>query len=166
MSFQIINADITKLRVDAIVNAANVELQKGGGVCGAIFKAAGAKNLENACKPLAPIQHGEAVITSGFKLSKYIIHAAGPIYKNGKQDEEKLLRSCYISSLELALKYDCLSLAFPLISSGIFGYPKDEALKVATCVIQDFLRNCNIDVFLAVFEKEDISGFIKRLFNK
>ena len=120
MPFVIIRNDITKLSVDAIVNAANTSLQMGGGVCGAIFSAAGADRLQNACDALAPIKTGEAVVTQGFNLpTKYIIHTAGPVYRGGKQGEEALLRSCYISSLELAVKYNCESIAFPLISSGI-----------------------------------------------
>ena len=108
MPFTIIRNDITKMKVDAIVNAANTELQMGGGVCGAIFKAAGAAELQAACNKLAPIQTGEAVITPGFNLScKYIIHTAGPIYRDGSRGEEKLLRSCYLNSLKLALENNC-----------------------------------------------------------
>jgi O-acetyl-ADP-ribose deacetylase (regulator of RNase III) len=120
MPFSIIRNDITTLRVDAIVNAANTSLQMGGGVCGAIFSAAGADRLQNVCNDLAPIKTGEAVITQGFKLpAKYIIHAAGPVYRDGKHGEEALLRACYINALDLAVKHDCESIAFPLISSGI-----------------------------------------------
>jgi O-acetyl-ADP-ribose deacetylase (regulator of RNase III) len=120
MPFSIIRNDITTLRVDAIVNAANTSLQMGGGVCGAVFSAAGAERLQAACDNLAPIKTGEAVITQGFNLpAKYIIHAAGPVYRDGRHGEEALLRSCYINSLELAIKYNCESIAFPLISSGI-----------------------------------------------
>ena len=99
MPFSIIRNDITKLCVDAIVNAANTSLQMGGGVCGAIFSAAGADRLQNACNAFAPIKTGEAVITQGFRLpAKYIIHAAGPVYRDGNQGEEALLRACYINS--------------------------------------------------------------------
>ena len=154
MPFTIIRNDITKLRVDAIVNAANTSLQMGGGVCGAIFNAAGAERLQNACDSLAPIKTGEAVITQGFNLpAKYIIHAAGPVYRDGKQGEETLLRACYANSLELAVKYNCESIAFPLISSGIYGYPKADALRVATTVIRDYLSEHDIDVSLVVFDK-------------
>jgi len=155
MPFTIIRNDITKLRVDAIVNAANTSLQMGGGVCGAIFNAAGAERLQNACNHLAPIKIGEAVITKGFNLpAKYIIHAAGPVFRGGKQGEEALLRSCYINSLELAVKHNCESVAFPLISSGIYGYPKADALRVATAAIRDFISDNDIDVSLVVFDKE------------
>jgi O-acetyl-ADP-ribose deacetylase (regulator of RNase III) len=155
---KIIRNDITKLRVDAIVNAANTSLLMGGGVCGAIFSAAGADKLQKACDELAPIMTGDAVITQGFNLpAKYIIHTAGPIYNDGKQGEEELLRSCYAKSLELAIKYELESIAFPLISSGIYGYPKAEALRVATTAIRDFISENDIDVSLVVFDKEALS---------
>ena len=158
MPFNIIRNDITKLRVDAIVNAANTSLLMGGGVCGAIFNAAGADRLQAACNNYAPIQTGEAVITQGFDLpAKYIIHAAGPVYRGGNHSEEALLRSCYINSLELAVKYDCESIAFPLISSGIYGYPKAEALCVATDAIREFINGHDIDVSLVVFDKEALA---------
>ena len=158
MPFTIIRNDITKLRVDAIVNAANTNLQMGGGVCGAIFKAAGADRLLAACNNLAPIKTGEAVITQGFNLpAKYIIHTAGPVYRDGQRGEEALLRTCYINSLELAVKHDCESIAFPLISSGIYGYPKAEALRVATDAIRSFISEKDVDVTLVVFDREALS---------
>jgi O-acetyl-ADP-ribose deacetylase len=154
MPLTIIRNDITEMRVDAIVNAANTALQMGGGVCGAIFKAAGAHQLQAACNKLAPIQVGEAVITPGYQLpAKYIIHTAGPIYSDGKHGEEGLLRSCYINSLKCALENGCRSVAFPLLSSGIYGYPKAEALQVGTAAIQNFLANHDMDVSLVVFDK-------------
>lgn len=143
------------MKVDAIVNAANTELQMGGGVCGAIFKAAGALELQAACDRLAPIKTGAAALTPGFALpAKYIVHAAGPVYSysNAKQSAQ-LLRSAYINSLQLAVKNKCKSIAFPLISSGIYGYPKEEALQVATTAIQDFLADHDLDVYLAVFDR-------------
>ena len=158
MPFTIIRNDITKLSVDAIVNAANTSLQMGGGVCGAIFSAAGADRLQNACDALAPIKTGETVITQGFNLpAKYIIHTAGPAYRDGQHGEEALLRSCYINSLELAVRQKCESVAFPLISSGIYGYPKADALRVATTVIRDFISEHDIDVSLVVFDKEALA---------
>jgi len=158
MPFTIIRNDITKLRVDAIVNAANTSLQMGGGVSGAIFSAAGADRLQNECYALAPIKTGEAVVTQGFNLpAKYIIHTAGPVYRGGKQGDEALLRSCYISSLELAVKYNCESIAFPLISSGIYGYPKADALRVATDAIRGFISEHDIDVSLVVFDKKALA---------
>jgi O-acetyl-ADP-ribose deacetylase (regulator of RNase III)/transcriptional regulator with XRE-family HTH domain len=142
------------MNVDAVVNAANTSLQVGGGVCGAIFNAAGAGRLQRACDKHAPIEIGDAIITKGFALSaKYIIHAAGPIYRDGKNNEEKLLRSCYKAALDIAKKHKCESMAFPLISSGIYGYPKDEALTVATSAISEWLMKNDMDVSLVVFDK-------------
>ena len=155
MPLIIVRNDITKMQVDAIVNAANTALQMGGGVCGAIFNAAGATKLQSACDKLAPIQTGEAVITPGFDLpAKYIIHTAGPVYRDGTHGEEAQLRSCYKNALDLAQKNGCESIAFPLISSGIYGYPKTEALRVAIEAIRDFISEHNIDVSLVVFDKE------------
>lgn len=155
MPFTIVRQDITKLKVDAIVNAANTELQMGGGVCGAIFKAAGTTQLQSACDKLAPIKTGDAVITPGFDLSaKFVIHAAGPVYRHWNEAKnEKDLRAAYTNSLKRAVENNCESIAFPLISSGIYGYPKDKALKVATSAIQDFLSDHDIDVALVVFDK-------------
>ena len=155
MPFTIVRQDITEMHVDAIVNAANTALQKGGGVCGAIFKSAGIERLEEACRELAPIGIGEAVITPGFALpARFVIHTAGPVYRDGSSGEEAQLRSCYLKSLKLAVENQCESIAFPLISSGIFGYPKKEALQVAMDAIGDFLEDHNLDVYLAVFDKE------------
>ena len=157
MPFKLVRNDITKLTVDAIVNAANTELQMGGGVCGAIFAAAGAERLRNACGYLSPIKAGEAVITQGYDLpAKYIIHAVEPVYHDGKQSEEALLRSYYNNSLELAVKYNCESIAFPLFSSGTHGYPKHDALRVATAAIRDFLCEHDISVLLVV---SDMAAF-------
>ena len=154
MPFTIVRQDLTKMKVDAIVNAANTALQMGGGVCGAVFKAAGASELQTACAKLAPIQTGDAVITPGFGLpAKFVVHTAGPVYRGGKNGEEEQLRLCYINSLKRAIESKCNSIAFPLISSGIYGYPKDEALRVATDAIQDFLGEHELDVYLAVFDK-------------
>ena len=155
MPLSVIYNDITKMKVDAIVNAANPNLQMGGGVCGAIFSAAGAERLQAACDNFAPIKIGEAVITQGFKLpAKYIIHTAGPVYRDGKQNEETLLRSCYINSLDLAKKNGCKSIAFPLISSGIYGYPKDEAMSVAKDTIETWLTENDMDVSLVLFDRD------------
>ena len=162
MPFTIVRQDITKMQVDAIVNAANTELQMGGGVCGAIFQAAGAERLQEACNKVAPIQTGQAAITPGFDLpAKYVIHAAGPVYSAWhKRRSRKLLRSAYIESMKLAAENSCESIAFPLISSGIYGYPKDEALEVARTAIEDFLQQHDLEVYLAVFDKSSflISG--------
>lgn len=155
MPFTIIRQDITKMQVDIIVNAANTDLQMGGGVCGAIFHAAGPKVLQAACDKAAPIKTGEAAITPGFALpAKYVIHAAGPVYRHWNAEQnERLLRAAYTSSLQLAVEHFCKSIAFPLISSGIYGYPKDEALRVAAATITDFLTDHDMEVYLAVFDK-------------
>ena len=159
MPLSIVRQDITKMKVDAIVNAANTDLLMGGGVCGAIFKAAGAKELQVACNKVAPIKTGEAAITPGFALPcKYVIHTAGPVYNRHEPlQNEKLLRSAYTSALTLAVSHHCDSIAFPLISSGIYGYPKEEALKVAASAVQDFLQTNDIDVYLAIFDKAALS---------
>ncbi len=156
MSLIIVRQNIVNMDVDAVVNAANTELLQGGGVCGAIFSAAGAEKLTKACKKLAPIRVGGAVITPAFDLhAKYIIHAAGPAYHaSSGAENERLLRSAYTESLKLAVKKRCDSIAFPLISSGIYGYPKAEALAVAMSAINDFLATHELDVFLTVFDKE------------
>lgn len=159
MPFNIVRQDITKLKVDAIVNAANTDLQMGGGVCGAIFKAAGKLKLQAACDKLAPIKTGEAVITPGFDLpAKFIIHAAGPIYRQwSKEENEGYLRDAYTNSLKRAIENGIETIAFPLISSGIYGYPKDEALKVATSAIRNFLLDHDLDVTLVVYDKAAFS---------
>lgn len=159
MPFTIVRQDITKMKVDAIVNAANTNLQMGGGVCGAIFKAAGPKELQKACDAVAPIMTGGAAITPGFQLlAKYVIHAAGPVYHHWNKSQSKAyLHSAYIEALKLATEHGCESIAFPLISSGIYGYPKAEALQVATGAITDYLADHDVDVYLAVFDKASFS---------
>jgi O-acetyl-ADP-ribose deacetylase (regulator of RNase III) len=161
MPFTIVRQDITKMKVDAIVNAANTDLAMGGGVCGAIFVAAGANELQAACVKLAPIKTGEAVITPGFNLpAKHVIHTAGPVFHGGGHGEEQLLHDAYTNSLKRAVENNCESIAFPLISSGIYGYPKVEALRVATNAIQNFLDNYvnqdagDLDIFLAVYDRK------------
>ena len=152
MPLHIIHDDITTMKSDAIVNAANTGLRMGGGVCGAIFKAAGIEELTRACAPLAPIKTGEAVITAGFALkAPFIIHTAGPVYRDGRSGEEELLSACYHNSLALAKEHNLSSIAFPLIASGIYGYPKDEALAVATATINAFLREETMEVYLVLY---------------
>jgi O-acetyl-ADP-ribose deacetylase (regulator of RNase III) len=154
MPLTIIQNDITKMSVDAIVNAANTALRMGGGVCGAIFKAAGANKLQAACNEAAPIRTGEAVITPGFALpAKYVIHTAGPVYRGGRHDEENQLRSCYVRSLNLAKENACASIAFPLISSGIYGYPVGEAISVAITAIREWLPENDMDISLVIFDQ-------------
>lgn len=166
MPFRIVRDDIVNLKVDAVVNAANTELRMGGGVCGAIFRAAGADALREACAPLAPIPCGGAVITPGFRLNaRFIIHTAGPVYRGGKSGESRLLRSCYVNALRLAQQNGCASVAFPLISSGIYGYPREEALAIATSVIADFLlhEDDGMTVLLVVFDKASFALSTKLL---
>ena len=159
MPFTIIRNDITKMNVDVIVNAANTDLLMGGGVCGAIFNAAGVEPLQMACNRLAPIKTGEAVITPGFNLlAKHVIHAVGPIYhQRSEQENRKLLHGVYANALKLAVENGCESIAFPLISSGIYGYPKSEALKVATEAIRTFLKEQDLEVYLVVFDKSALN---------
>jgi len=155
MPFQIIRNDITKMDADAIVNAANTALQQGGGVCGAIFTAAGAKQLQAACDAIGRCETGEAVITDAFNLpAKYVIHTAGPIWRGGNAGEEQLLRNCYLNSLRLAEQIGCESVAFPLISSGIYGYPRKQAMQVAVSAINEFLEDHDMTVYLVAFDTE------------
>ncbi len=160
MSLKILQADITTLKVDAIVNAANTELLAGGGVCGAIFRAAGRYELQAACDKLAPIKTGEAVITPGFNLpAKFVIHTAGPIWSGGNNGEPELLRNCYINSLKRAVEHDLKTIAFPLISSGIYGYPSLEAIDVAFHAINDFLTTHDLEVALTVLNQKFVDEF-------
>lgn len=133
---------ITKLPTDAIVNAANEGLWEGGGVCGAIFREAGGMQLTKACMAIGGCKTGNAVITPGFQLSaKYIIHAVGPVWQGGDSGEPQLLYSAYEKSLQLAKENKCHSIGFPLISSGIFGYPKEQAWQVALKACLDFFKH-------------------------
>lgn len=155
MPLTIIRHDITKLAVDAIVNAANSRLERGGGVCGAIFEAAGVDAMTTACQRLSPVSTGQAVITPGFDLpAKYVIHTVGPIYSDGKHGESMLLRQAYLNSLDLAVNHGCESIAFPLISSGIYGYPPAEALAVAMSTLRTYLKEHELDVTLVVFDRK------------
>jgi O-acetyl-ADP-ribose deacetylase (regulator of RNase III) len=155
MPLEIVRNDITKMHTDAIINAANSQLLQGGGVCGAIFSAAGAERLQSECDSIGYCEVGSSVISKGYDLpAKYIIHTVGPVWHGGLQNEEMLLKSCYLSSLRLALENDCSSIAFPLISSGIYGYPKDKALQVAISAIGTFLLEHELTVYLVVYDRD------------
>lgn len=165
MPFEIIRNDITKVKADAIVNAANAKLQQGGGVCGAIFAAAGAEDLQKECDAIGGCAVGGAVITKGYNLpADYIIHVVGPIWHGGDKNEEALLRNAYNNALGLAKEYGLQSIAFPLISAGIYGYPKEQALKAATQTIQAFLAENDMLVTLVVYDNKAFE-ISEKLFN-
>ena len=164
MPLQIIRQDITKMRVDAIVNTTNEEMIGYSGVDLAIHTIAGAE-LDAECAKLAPLGLGQAKLSGAYGLPcKYVIHTSGPVWRGGLVGESIILRSCYIESLKLAVKSGCRSIAFPLISSGVYGYPKDQVLKFAIQTITEFLFAHELTVYLCVFDKESYS-FSQKLFS-
>lgn len=143
MKWEVKRGDITKLKVDAIVNAANKSLLGGGGVDGAIHRAAGPELLE-ACKKLNGAETGEAKLTPGFKLpAECVIHTVGPVYRDGKHNEPDKLKACYENSIKLALEHGIQSIAFPAISTGIYGYPLKEATEIAVQTVYDWTKDKN-----------------------
>jgi O-acetyl-ADP-ribose deacetylase (regulator of RNase III) len=165
MPLRTLQADITALDVDAIVNAANEQLAQGGGVCGAIFRAAGARELAAACAPLAPCPTGEARITPGFRLkARHVIHAVGPVWRGGGQGEAALLASAYRASLGLLRDARGNSIAFPAISTGIFGYPQEAATRVAVSVVRDDIAaRGDLDVIFACFGADMLALYEKEI---
>ena len=163
MPLQIIRQDITKMQVDAIVNTTNEEMVGYSGVDLAVHQGAGPL-LELECAKLAPLGLGTAKITKGYNLdAKYIIHTSGPIWQGGLVGESIILKSCYLESLKLAVENGCSSVAFPLISSGTYGYPKDQVLKFAVSVITEFLFEHELMVYLCVFDRKSYE-FSQKLF--
>ncbi len=164
MPLQIIRQDITQMQVDAIVNTTNQDKIGYSGVDFAVHTAAGI-GLDGECAKLPPLELGQAQITKGYNLPcKYVIHTSGPVWKGGTSGESAILRSCYLESLKLAVSHGCESVAFPLISSGIYGFPKDKVLKFAVQTITEFLFENELTVYLCVFDKQSYT-FSQRLFS-
>ena len=155
MPFKIIRNDITKVHADAIVNTANPDPTYGAGTDAAIYRAAGEKKLLAERRRIGRLEAGEAVVTPAFNLkAKYIIHTVGPVWVDGKHREFELLASCYRKSLQIARHLHCTSVAFPLISTGTYGFPREKALNIALDQISSFLEEEEMDVTLVVFDRK------------
>lgn len=164
MPMQALQADLTMLPVDAVVNAANEELAMGGGVCGAIFRAAGAAKLTAACAPLAPCPTGQARSTPGFNLpARWIIHAVGPVWHGGGRGEPALLAGAYRSAMAELARLGGASIGFPAISTGIFGYPRDAAARLAVATVRECLAAREAAVTFACFDAETLALYQREL---
>jgi O-acetyl-ADP-ribose deacetylase (regulator of RNase III) len=162
---RVFQGDITQMKVDAIVNAANAELIPGGGVDGAIHRAAGPE-LAEAVSHFGVCETGNAVVTPGFQLAaRFVIHTVGPIWHDGQRGEPELLASCYRRSLELAIAHDCKQVAFPAISTGVYGYPKDPACDIAVRAVNDFLGEVEdlSCVWLVAFDSDMHQSLVRAL---